>query len=83
MSGSGSRGDDWRPVPKSPAKPERKEGDGIARGGGGDDLPDPCAVVETLLIGVFSRRSILEIYCRLSILRVRRVVWSSRLGPGK
>jgi hypothetical protein len=62
MSGSGSRGDDWRPVPKSPAKPERKEGDGIARGGGGDDLPDPCAVVETTNLNSVDRSVLATIH---------------------
>ena len=49
MSGSGgSRGDDWRPEPKTPAKPKPKgkNGDIGGTGGGGGGEPDPCAIVE-------------------------------------
>ena len=48
VSGSGPRGDDWRPEPKSPATPERKGKDGTdgGTGDGGGGEPDPCAIVE-------------------------------------
>jgi hypothetical protein len=48
VSGSGSRGDDWRPEPKKPGSPgqKKKNGDAENSGGGGNGEPDPCAIAE-------------------------------------